>query len=86
MILRYANVNDTMEAPLFTTLVMSATITRNNSAYAYRFFIEGCDMVWCYSQAVDIANPTTPANYQLDAGSWEISSTMSVDNLLLVSL
>jgi len=83
--LRYVNVNDVIEAPLFTTLEMSTTVARNNNAYSYRFFIEGCDMVWCYSLAVDRTDTNAIASYQLEAGQWEIRATMNVQNLLLVS-
>ena len=84
MILRYGNTNDLIEAPLFTGLVMS--LNRNGNNNTYRFFIESCDMAWCYSQAVGIADTTTVASYPLEAGMWEINSLMNVQSLILVSL
>ena len=83
MILRYGNTNDSIEAPLFTGLVMS--LNRNGNSNSYRFFIESCNMAWCYSQAVGVTDTTTVANYPLEAGLWEINALMNVQNLLLVS-
>ena len=84
MILRYGNANDTIEAPLFTGLVMS--LNRNGNRNTYRFFIESCNMAWCYSQAVGVTDTSTAASHPLEAGLWELSALMNVENLLLVSL
>lgn len=84
LILRYGNIDNFVEPPLFTTLVMS--MTRNGNDNTYRFFIERCDTTWCYSHAVSQTNTTTIASYPLEAGLWEISALMNVQNLVLVSL
>lgn len=73
-----------MEAPLFTTLSMD--VTMNDNQFTYRFFIESCNTVWCYSQAVGLSDTTTVAAYQLEAGPWRISGLMNIQNLILVSL
>ena len=83
MILRHGNINDPIEAPLFTGLVMS--LNRNGYTNTYRFFIESCGMAWCYSQAVGVMDTTTVASYPLEAGVWEISALMNVQSLILVS-
>ena len=86
MILRYGNSNNFIEAPLVTVTSVVMSMARNGSEYAYRFFIDGCDMAWCYSQAVGTADTTTVVSYQLAAGLWEISALMNLQNILLVSL
>lgn len=62
------------------------TIARNGDEYTYRFFIDSCNMMWCYCKAVGQTDATTIANYQLEAGLWEISALMNLQNLILVSL
>ena len=76
-----------MEAPLFaiiSPLVMS--MARNGDDYNYRFFIDDCGMTWCYSEAVGQTDRNTTVSYQLEAGLWEITTLMDVQNLILVSL
>lgn len=87
--MRYGNINNFVEAPLVTTvsspLVMSMTGNGGNN-HIYRFFITDCGMTWCYSEAVGQTDTRTSASYQLEAGQWEITATMDVQNLILVSL
>ena len=86
MILRYGNINNFIEAPLFTVTSLVMSMVRNGNEHANRFFIDGCDMVWCYSQAVGRADTTTVVSYELEAGLWEIRALMNLSNILLVSL
>jgi len=80
LILRYANTSDVVEAPLVTRLIRSGDSTQ----LTYRFFIEGCEMLWCYSLAVGLDDINEVVEHELVAGQWDITVTMDVTNLKLV--
>ena len=66
--------------PLVTRLSRPGDRTR----LTYRFFIVGCDTLWCYALGVGVVDLTMVAEHQLTAGQWNIQATMDVRNLKLV--